>query len=222
MKIKALIFVLILASCSNSNKLTLDVEIKDLKKGKLVLTKLNDSIFQPIDSFNVNGEKNIVFKNEFDEPQFLFLNLFTNESLEPLSLSFFAEKGQIKLVTSLEKYGYELKVTGSKNDSIYRNYLKLNKKFNDEKVDLIKKSFEKRKSQENDSVVIIDDLLLKLNKRQFLHNANYVIRHKNYEISPYLAITDLKSSKKILDTVYKSLSAKVLKSKYSLILKSLL
>jgi len=222
MKIKALLLALILASCSNSNELILDVEIKDLKKGKLVLTKLNDSIFQPIDSFNVNGQKNIVFKNQLNEPQFLFLNLFTNESYEPLSLSFFAEKGQIKLVTSLEKYGYELKVTGSKNDSIYRNYLKLNKKFNDEKVDLIKKSFEKRKSQENDSVIIIDDLLLKLNKRQFLHNANYVIRNKNYEISPYLAITDLKDSKKILDTVYKSLSDKVLKSKYSLILKSLL
>jgi len=222
MKIKALLLALILTSCSNSNELILDVEIKDLKKGKLVLTKLNDSIFQPIDSFNVNGQKNIVFKNELNEPQFLFLNLFTNESYEPLSLSFFAEKGQIKLVTSLEKYGYELKVTGSKNDSIYRNYLKLNKKFNDEKVDLIKKSFEKRKSQENDSVIIIDDLLLKLNKRQFLHNANYVIRNKNYEISPYLAITDLKDSKKILDTVYKSLSDKVLKSKYSLILKSLL
>jgi len=222
MKIKALLLALILASCSNSNELILDVKIKDLKKGKLVLTKLNDSIFQPIDSFNVNGQKNIVFKNELNEPQFLFLNLFTNESYEPLSLSFFAEKGQIKLVTSLEKYGYELKVTGSKNDSIYRNYLKLNKRFNDEKVDLIKKSFKKRKSQENDSVIIIDDLLLKLNKRQFLHNANYVIRNKNYEISPYLAITDLKDSKKILDTVYKSLSDKVLKSKYSLILKSLL
>jgi len=222
MKIKALILVIILASCSNSNELILDVEIKDLKKGKLVLTKLNDSVFQPIDSFNVNGQKNIVFKNELNEPQFLFLNLFTNESYEPLSLTFFAEKGKLKLVTSLEKYGYELKVTGSKNDSIYREYLKLNKKFNDEKVDLIKKSFEKRKSQENDSVIIIDDLLLKLNKRQFLHNANYVIRNKNYEISPYLAITDLKNSKKILDTVYKSLSAEVLKSKYSLILKSLL
>jgi hypothetical protein len=222
MKIKALIIVIILASCSNNNELILDVEIKDLKKGKLFLTKHNDSVFQPIDSFNVNGQKNIVFKHELNEPQFLFLNLFTNESYEPLSLSFFAEKGQIKLVTSLEKYGYELKVTGSKNDSIYRKYLKLNKKFNDEKVDLIKKSFEKRKSQENDSVIIIDDLLLKLNKRQFLHNANYVIRNKNYEISPYLAITDLKDSKIILDTVYKSLSDKVLKSKYSLILKSLL
>ncbi len=222
MKIKALILVIILASCSNSNELILDVEIKDLKKGKLVLSKLNDSIFQTIDSFNVNGHKNIVFKNELNEPQFLFLNLFTNESYEPLSLTFFAEKGKLKLVTSLEKYGYELKVTGSKNDSIYREYLKLNKKFNDEKVDLIKKSFEKRKNQENDSVIIIDDLLLKLNKRQFLHNANYVIRNKNYEISPYLAITDLKNSKKILDTVYKSLSSEVLKSKYSLILKSLL
>jgi hypothetical protein len=92
MKIKALIIVIILASCSNNNELILDVEIKDLKKGKLFLTKHNDSVFQPIDSFNVNGQKNIVFKHELNEPQFLFLNLFTNESYKPLSLSFFAEK----------------------------------------------------------------------------------------------------------------------------------
>ena len=64
MKIKALILAIILTSCSNSNELILDVEIKDLKKGKLILTKLNDSVLYSIDSFNVNGEKNIVFKNE--------------------------------------------------------------------------------------------------------------------------------------------------------------
>ena len=38
MKIKALILAIILTSCSNSNELILDVEIKDLKKGKLILT----------------------------------------------------------------------------------------------------------------------------------------------------------------------------------------
>ena len=114
MKIKALILALILASCSNSNELILDVEIKDLKKGKLVLSKINDSVFSTIDSFNVSGEKNIIFKNELNEPELLFLELYTNQSKDPFSLSFFAEKGQMKIKTSLDKYGYELKVTGSK------------------------------------------------------------------------------------------------------------
>ena len=149
MKIKALILAIILTSCSNSNELILDVEIKDLKKGKLILTKLNDSVLYSIDSFNVNGEKNIVFKNELNEPELLFLELYTNQSKYPFSLSFFAEKGQMKLKTSLDKYGYELKVTGSKNDSILREYIKVNKKFNDQKIDLIKKSFELKKNNQS-------------------------------------------------------------------------
>ena len=48
------------------------------------------------------------------------------------------------------------------------------------------------------------------------------MRHSNYEVSPYIAITDLTESKKILDTIYNSLSEEVLKSKYSKILKSIL
>ena len=86
MKIKALLLALILASCSNSNELILDVEIKDLKKGKLVLSKINDSVFSTIDSFNVSGEKNIIFKNELNEPELLFLELYTNQSKDPFSL----------------------------------------------------------------------------------------------------------------------------------------
>lgn len=222
MKIKALILAIILTSCSNSNELILDVEIKDLKKGKLILTKLNDSVLYSIDSFNVNGEKNIVFKNELNEPELLFLELYTNQSKDPFSLSFFAEKGQMKLKTSLDKYGYELKVTGSKNDSILREYIKVNKKFNDQKIDLIKKSFELKKNNQNDSVIEVDNLLIQLNKRQFLHNANYALRNKDFEISPYIAITDLRESNKILDTIYKSLNINIKDSKYSKILESIL
>ena len=113
-----------------------------------------------------------MFKNELNEPELLFLELYTNQSKYPFSLSFFAEKGQMKLKTSLDKYGYELKVTGSKNDSILREYIKVNKKFNDQKIDLIKKTFELKKNNQNDSVIEVDKLLIQLNKRQFLHNAN--------------------------------------------------
>ena len=222
MKIKYFLFVIILISCTNNNNLTIDVNIKDLKKGKLILSKFDDSLFKSIDSFNVSGQKNISLNTYLNEPQVLFLDLFTNESNDPLSLFFFAEKGKMKLISTLDKYGYELKVIGSKNDSILRSYLSFNKKFNDQKVDLIKRSFENKKSNNDDSILIIDNLLTKLNKRQFLHNANFAMRHNKYEVAPYIAISDLKESKKILDTIYKSLEHQVLKSKYSKILKSIL
>ena len=64
--------------------------------------------------------------------------------------------------------------------------------------------------------------IIKINTRQFLHNANYAVRNANYEIAPYIAVTDLFESKKILDTVYKSLKADIKNSKYALQLKSLI
>ena len=71
----------------------------------------------------------------------LFLDLYTNESKEPLSLSFFAENNEMKLISKLQKYGYDLEVIGSKNDSILRSYLSFNKKFNDQKIELVKSNF---------------------------------------------------------------------------------
>ena len=65
-------------------------------------------------------------------------------------------------------------------------------------------------------------MLISLNKRQFLYNANFALRHSDSEVAPYIAITDLKESKKIMDTIYKSLSDDIKKSKYAENLKILL
>ena len=62
----------------------------------------------------------------------------------------------------------------------------------------------------------------KKTKRQFLYNANFALRHSDSEVAPYIAITDLKESKKIMDTIYKSLSDDIKKSKYAKNLKKLL
>ena len=74
MKIKYCLFVIILISCTNNNNLTIDVNIKDLKKGKLILSKFDDSWFKSIDSFNVSGQKNISLNTYLNEPQVLFLD----------------------------------------------------------------------------------------------------------------------------------------------------
>ena len=48
------------------------------------------------------------------------------------------------------------------------------------------------------------------------------MRYSNYEIAPYIAITDLRESSAILDTIYKSLGNGIKNSKYALELKTLI
>ena len=223
MKLYYILFLLFIIGCvDNSQKSTINLDVKGLKKGTLVLKKLSDSSFVKLDSFIVNSGDKINFSVLLDQPEMLFIDLKLNEGSDIKTLNFFAEKSKMDIVTNLENFGYELVVKGSKNDSIYRNYISLNKKFNDQKLDLFKRSFEKSKSNDLDSLKIIEDLVVNINKRQFLHNANFAVRNSEFELSPYIALTDLYESKKILDTVYKSLSIRIRNSKYAKKLKSII
>ena len=223
MKLYYILFLLFIIGCvDNSQKSTINLDVKGLKKGTLVLKKLSDSSFVKLDSFIVNSGNKINFSVLLDQPEMLFIDLKLNEGSDIKTLNFFAEKSKMDIVTNLENFGYELVVKGSKNDSIYRNYISLNKKFNDQKLDLFKRSFEKSKSNDLDSLKIIEDLVVNINKRQFLHNANFAVRNSEFELSPYIALTDLYESKKILDTVYKSLSIRIRNSKYAKKLKSII
>ena len=91
-----------------------------------------------------------------------------------------------------------------------------------EKLDLISKSLDFQKFGNKDSISFYDSKLVSVNKRQFLHNANFAMRYSNYEIAPYIAITDLRESSAILDTIYKSLGNGIKNSKYALELKNLI
>ena len=218
-----LFLLIILVGCQpNKNKLDLNFKIKGLKKGKVTLNKLNDTSFVKIDSFIVNGDKTINFKYHLEEPEILFLDLDVNDGSEARSLSFFAENKTIHITTSLENYGFDIIVKGSINDSLLRDYKSINKKFNDEKLNLFERSFENSRLNNSDSLIIIENQIVNINKRQFLHNANYALRNSKYELSPYIAITDLIDSKKILDTVYKSLNKEIKNSKYAEQLKKLI
>ena len=223
MKLYYILFLLFIIGCvDESQKSTINLDVKGLKKGTLVLKKLSDSSFVKLDSFIVNSGDKINFSVLLDQPEMLFIDLKLNEGSDIKTLNFFAEKSKMDIVTNLENFGYELIVKGSKNDSIYRNYISLNKKFNDQKLDLFKRSFEKSKSNDLDSLKIIEDLVVNINKRQFLHNANFAVRNSEFELSPYIALTDLYESKKMLDTVYKSLSTRIKNSKYAKQLKSII
>ena len=223
MSIRFLFLLILLIGCqSNQDKLDLNFQVKGLKKGKIILKKLNDSSFFEIDSFSVKGNEFINFTYDLKEPQILFLDLDLRDGSEIKSLSFFAENNNMNIITTLDNYGFNISVKGSKNDSLLREYISINKKFNDHKLNLFERSFKNSKLNNIDSLKLIENSIVSINTRQFLHNANYAVRNSNYELAPYIAITDLFESDKILDTVYKSLSGKIKNSKYALRLKSLI
>ena len=209
--------------CNTNNEgLDLNLQIKGLKKGEIIIKKLSDSAFVSLDSFLINGNNKINFKYILVEPEMIFLDLNLNDGSDTKTMNFFAENSKIDIETSLENYGFNISVKGSINDSIYRDYISLNKKFNNQKLDLYERSFNNVKSNNKDSLKIIENLIINVNTRQFLHNANYAVRNSEYEIAPYIAITDLYESQKILDTIYKSLDEKIIGSKYGIQLKKMI
>ena len=212
-------------SCSkteNLNNFSLQVEVNGLKKGTLFLEKFSDSSLFKIDSGYFNGNNSVEFRGKIDGPEIMIITLSYENESDPKQFPFFVEKSEMIVKTRLKNFGYEVYSKGSKNDSIYRAYLEINRRFNNEKLDLISKSLEFKKIDDIDSVKFYDEKLLAANKRQFLHNANFAIRHSEYTIAPYIAISDLRESTKILDTIYKSLDERIKKSKYALELKSLI
>ncbi|MDC3110426.1 DUF4369 domain-containing protein, partial [Flavobacteriales bacterium] len=169
-----------------------------------------------------NGNNSIQFQGKIDEPEIMIISLTFENETDPKRFPFFVEKSNIILKTRLKDFGFKVDSKGSKNDSIYRQYLEINKRFNNEKLDLISKSLGFQKSANKDSISFYDSKLVRVNKRQFLHNANFAMRYSNYEIAPYIAITDLRESSAILDTIYKSLGNGIKNSKYALELKTLI
>lgn len=215
-------FVFSCTKIDSENHFSLNIEIEGLKKGIIYLEKISDSSMVVIDSVLYNGNNSIQFQGKIDEPEIMIISLTFENETNPKRFPFFVEKSNIILKTRLKDFGFKVDSRGSKNDSIYRQYLEINKRFNNEKLDLISKSLGFQKSGNKDSISFYDSKLVSVNKRQFLHNANFAMRYSNYEIAPYIAITDLRESSAILDTIYKSLGNGIKNSKYALELKNLI
>tara|TARA_B110000116_G_C16722738_1_gene529905 strand:- start:467 stop:1081 length:615 start_codon:yes stop_codon:yes gene_type:complete len=193
--------------------MTVKVKIENFKKGNVYLQKISDSALINVDSIFVKKNESIILKYNIDSPELFYLNLDVS-NIEN-RIEFFGEKGEINIDTSLEKFNSDFKISGSSSDSIYRDYLSVIKKFNNQKLDLIQLSFNLTKTELNDSLIKVQNQIKSLNKRQYLYNLNYTVSNGNSFISPLIAINEFSESDKIvLDTIKNSMSKQVLESKY--------
>lgn len=193
--------------------MTVNVKVENFKKGNVYLQKISDSALINVDSIFVKKNESIILKYDIDSPELFYLNLDVS-NIEN-RIEFFGEKGEINIDTSLEKFNSDFKISGSSIDSIYRDYLSVIKKFNNQKLDLIQLSFNLTKTELDDSLIKVQNQIKSLNKRQYLYNLNYTVSNGNSFVSPLIAINEFSESGKIvLDTIKNSMSKQVLESKY--------
>jgi hypothetical protein len=121
----------------------------------------------------------------------------------------------MNIETNLDSYISSAKITGSKNQEKFEEYQKINSRFRDVNLDLIELKFKALKSGKTKEV---DSLNLKQEnntKRKYLFATNFAINNSDYDVSPYIALSDIYDINiKYLDTIQKSMSPKVAQSLY--------
>ncbi len=217
--IVAFFTLLLLASCNkevSKTNLHLTGNIKGLKKGTLYIQRVVDNSLIAIDTINIDGDSK--FETDIDlksaEMLYLFLDRGVTNSMDN-NILFFAESGTMNIETNLDSYISSAKISGSKNQEKYEEYKKINSRFRDENLDMIEHRF---KALKNNNTKALDSLKIKQDsniKRKYLFATNFAINNREYEVSPYIALSEIYDINiKYLDTIQKSMSPKVAKSLY--------
>jgi len=215
----AFIAITLLFACSekkSENNLHLTGNIKGLKKGTLYVQRVANNKLVALDTIAIDGNSNFETNIDLQSPEmlYLFLDRGVSNSLDN-NLLFFAEPGDISIETNLENYIADAKVTGSKNQDLYYEYKKVDKRFQDESLTLIEKKF---KAMKNNNASELTSIVAKQEsniKRKYLYATNFAINNKDYEVAPYIALSEIYDiNLKYLDTIHKSMSPKVAQSLY--------
>lgn len=213
-----LIFVLAFAalSCTEEKKsdFILKGTVDGLKKGTVYLERQQDSSFVILDSLAINGQSQFQLTSELEEPEILFLRLDKNDTEEGM-IVFFADKGTTEINTSLKNFNYNAKIKGSKQQEVLEEYMLMMSKFNDRNLDMIKENLESFKDNDSTKVFKIQEDYDNLLRRKYLYTINFAVNHKDSEVAPYLAISEItNTSIKYLETIYEALEAPIKESLY--------
>ena len=211
---------LTLFACKKENhgdaNLHITGKIKGLGKGKLYIQRAGDTSLIAMDTIILNGDSKFESHIKIDGPEmlYLFLDRGQTNSIDN-NLPFFAEPGNIKIDTRNDEFFSAAKITGSENQKLYEDFLKMKSRFTDQNVELVKRNLEATKDgnvARLDSVAKASEHLL---KRRYLYTVNFAQKNAKHEVGPFLALSEIADANVIyLDTIAKSMSPKVSQSKY--------
>ena len=212
--IAVLAFSILVFSCSSKKEGNMLIQgtIKGLKKGTLYLQKMQDTVLVSIDSVALLGTEKFTLTDNVDSPVLYFLTFDGNTTNK--RILFFGEKGIITINDNVEKFGFNPEISGSKNQALLEKYLVIDKKFQNQRLEFIKKNFDAKK--ENNEA-LLEQLAIdyqKMERRRVLYATNFAMTNPENEASAYIALTLNNASVKMLDTINSSLTEKVKNSVY--------
>ena len=226
MKREFLIFSLLILtfSCStNEKKMIVSGNIDGLKKGTIYLQKQQDSIIVSIDSILVEGNSNFKLETEINEPDIYYLYLDKNDgdSLNDI-ITFFGNNGEINIQTSLKNFDSSYEISGSKNTELLQEYFSIIRKFNLQNLDLLEIFYKAQIENNQAKIDSVNTQIENLIKRRYLYTLNFATNNSEFEISPYLAVSQIAdANQEFLLKLYDTLPEKIKNSKYGKILQTL-
>lgn len=210
---------LAILSCNEEKKaegnLHIKGNVKGLKQGTIYVQKIVDTALVAIDTITIKGDSNFESHLTIDSPEMLYLFLDRGETNSiDNNLMFFAEPGNMTIDTRLESFYGGAKITGSKNQKLFEDYKKMMSRYNDMQLALTEKKLRaiqfNRAAPEDVDQKTADNI-----KRRYLFSINFALNNKDSEIAPYIALAEVYDANiKYLDTINKSMTPKVAKSKY--------
>ena len=206
---------IILFSCSKERKTNMIVtgQIKGLKKGKLYLQKMKDTLLITVDSIALIGTESFELKDFVDSPVLYYLTFDANNAEK--SILFFGEEGTITINDNVENFGVFPEINGSKNQVLLDKYKLMSQKFQEQNLELIKLDFEAKKANDKNLIEKVENDYKRLVRRRVLYTANFAITNADSEVAPYLALTELyDATLPLLDNVNAALSDKIKASTY--------
>tara|TARA_E500000178_G_scaffold309835_1_gene324491 strand:- start:378 stop:1061 length:684 start_codon:yes stop_codon:yes gene_type:complete len=224
MKETSLIILLSLIGCNDgANKMIISGNIEGLKKGTLYLQKQQDSIITSLDSISVDGSSEFILETEIEEPDIYYLYLDKNDgdSLNDI-ITFFGNVGEININTRLQTFDSGYKIIGSKNSELLEEYLSIIRKFNSQNLDLLEIFYNAQIENNKKRIDSVNTQLNNLITRKYLYSLNFATNNSDYEISPYIAVSQIADANiDLLIQLFDTLPEKIKNSKYGKILKTL-
>ncbi len=202
----------------NKNLMIVRGKIEGLRKGKLFLQRIEDTLLINVDSIQISGTPKFEFKTDIETAEifYLYLDKEDGDSLNDRIL-FFGEEGLIEINTLLKTFESSAEITGSKNQELLQEYISFNRKFNDQNLSLMQKFYQAQIDQNNklaDSLQYkIDNLL----NRRYLYTINFAANNTDQNIAPYLALTRVfDANLSLLDSIAVKMTPEVKESKYGI------
>ncbi|WP_271405921.1 DUF4369 domain-containing protein [Tenacibaculum soleae] len=208
-------FSILAFACSSKKEGNMIVkgQIKGLKKGKLYLQKMKDTVLVSVDSMALLGDDKFILADNVTSPEMYYLTFDGNTNEK--SLMFFGEEGEITINDNIEEFGFRSEIKGSKNQEVMDKFRDIDRKFKDQRLEFLKKDLEARQAKDEELLKQLEIDYKKMIRRRFLFSTNFAIANADSEAAPYIALSELYDANiMLLDTINNSLSDKVKNSNY--------